>query len=123
MATSATETAVRLSRAARALRAAHVAVAVVELVSLVYVWACVVTGRRDRQLGLAVGALAAEGAALVAGRGDCPLGPLQERIGDPVPLFEHVLPPRAAKAAVPLLTGLAVAGGVALLLRWPRTAR
>ena len=48
--------------------------------------------------------------ALVIGRGNYPLGPLQSRGGDPVPLFELVLPPRAAKAAIPLLAAVAVAG-------------
>ena len=48
--------------------------------------------------------------ALVIGRGNCPLGPLQSRAGDPVPLFELVLPPRAAKAAIPILAAVAVAG-------------
>jgi hypothetical protein len=45
-----------------------------------------------------------EGVALVVGRGDCPFGPFQASLGDPVPMFEWVLPPRAAKAAVPLLS-------------------
>jgi hypothetical protein len=36
--------------------------------------------------------------------------PLQRRLGDPVPMFELVLPPRAAKAAVPVLAGVALAG-------------
>lgn len=99
-----------------ALRLAHAGVAVAELAALGYVWTCALTGRRDRRLGVCVAALAAEGVALAAGRGSCPLGPLQRRWGDPVPLFELVLPPRAAKAAVPVLaaaavTGVAVVGG------------
>jgi len=36
------------------------------------------------------------------------------RVGDPVPLFELVLPPAAARRAVPILAGVTV-GGVALL--------
>jgi hypothetical protein len=51
-----------------------------------------------------------EGAALAVGRGKCPLGPLQAKLGDPVPLFELVLPPRGAKAAVPVLAAASVAG-------------
>ncbi len=39
--------------------------------------------------------------------------------GDPVPFFELVLPPRAAKAAIPVLAGVSVAGVVALVLRRP----
>lgn len=107
---------------AAALRLVHTAIAVAELGSLGYVWACALTGRRDRWLGICVAALAAEGLALAAGRGSCPLGPLQRRLGDPVPLFELMLPPRAAKAAVPVLTGLAVAG-VAVVAARPRRER
>ena len=105
----------RLPRRAAELRGLHALIAVVELWCLGYVWTCALTGRSDRRLRIAVGILSAEGAGLVIGRGDCPLGPLQERLGDPVPLFELVLPPRAAKRAVPVLAGAATAG-VALVL-------
>jgi hypothetical protein len=111
-----------LGRQAAALRTAHLVIAGLGLGSLGYLWACAVTRRRDRTLGVAVGLLAAEGAALVVGRGDCPLGPLQERLGDPTPLFELALPPRAAKAAVPLLTAVAAAGLVTLIARRPTPA-
>jgi hypothetical protein len=40
-------------------------------------------------------------------------------MGDPVPFFELVLPPRAAKAAVPILAGMSVVGFVAVALRRP----
>lgn len=99
-----------MTPAGRLLRAAHVLVAGVELASLGYVWTCALTGRRGRAMWVAVTALVAEGAALGIGRGDCPLGPLQQRLGDPVPLFELVLPRRAARAAVPALTGVACLG-------------
>ena len=55
----------------------------------------------------------------MVGRGNCPFGPFQARLGDPVPLFELVLPPRAAKAAVPVLTVITLAGMVAVALRPP----
>jgi hypothetical protein len=92
---------------------------VVQLASLGHVWACALTGRRNRLLGAAVGLLFAEGAALIVGRGNCPLGPFQERLGDPIPLFQLVLPPRAAKAAVPVLAAVAVAGIAAVLILPP----
>jgi hypothetical protein len=105
-----------LSREALALRAVHTGIAVVELSCLGYIWTCAITGRRDRLLHGAMTVLAAEGAGLLIGRGNCPLGPLQERMGDPVPLFELVLPPVWARRAVPILTG--VSGlGIALALR------
>jgi hypothetical protein len=106
----------RLSPAARAFRAAHGAIAVAFLGAIVYVWWCAVTGRRDRRLRLAVVALAAEGAVVAANHGDCPLGPLQQRLDDPIPLFELVLSPTAARRAVPTL-GLIAGAGVALLVR------
>jgi hypothetical protein len=61
-------------------------------------------------LALAIASLAGEGVLVVANRGDCPLGPLGERIGDQVPLFELVLPPRAARLAVPVLGGVTAFG-------------
>ena len=97
-----------MSTSARALRAGHAVIAVVELGCLGYLWLCALTGRRDRLLRTAVTVLVGEGVGLVIGRGDCPLGPLQQRVGDPVPLFELVLPPRAAKAAVPALFAVSV---------------
>jgi len=105
-----------LSRGALALRAGHTAIAVVDLAALGYVWTCALTGRRDRLLRGAIGALAAEGAGLVIGRGNCPLAPLQERLGDPMPLFELVLPPAWARRAVPILVGISVVG-IVLALR------
>ncbi len=111
--------AVGLSRGALALRTAHAALAVVELTGLGYLWACALRRRRGRLLTTAVGLLAAEGAALVVGRGNCPLGPLQERCGDPTPLFQLVLPPRPAKAAVPVLAAVAVGGMITLAVRRP----
>jgi len=35
------------------------------------------------------------------GHGDCPMGPLQADLGDPVPLFELVLPPRCGEGRGP----------------------
>jgi hypothetical protein len=106
-----------LSPAARAFRAAHAVIAVFFLGAIVHVWSCALTGRRDRRLRLAVGVLIAEGTVVGLNHGDCPLGPLQERAGDPVPLFELVLPRRAARAAVPVLGLVATAGIVALRIR------
>src|SRR3954454_17159037 len=109
-----------LAPGARAFRAAHRAIAIAFLGAIVYIWWCALTGRRDRRLRLAVGALVAEGAFVTANHGDCPLGPLQERLGDPGPLFEPALPPPAARRAAPTL-GLVTTAGIALLgLRRPR---
>ena len=111
-----------LSRRAFALRAAHAVIAVAELTCLGYVWRSALTGRRDRRLYVAVGVLVGEGVGLVIGHGQCPLGPLQQRVGDPVPLFELVLPPVWARRAVPILSATATAG-IVLALRPRRTTR
>jgi hypothetical protein len=103
-----------LSSEARALRIGHIAIATVELGSLGDVWLCALSGRRDRLLGAALATLSVQGVALLIGGGNCPLGPLQERVGDPGPLFELILPPRAAKAAIPVFFAIAL-GGVAML--------
>jgi len=86
------------------------------LAAIAHVWWCALTGRRDRRLRLAIIALAGEGVLVLAHRGDCPLGGLQERLGDPIPLFELVLSPKAAKLAVPVLGAIA-ATGIVLVAR------
>jgi len=85
------------------------------LLAIAYVWLCALTGRRGRLLRVAAASLIGEGVLVAANHGDCPLGGLQERLGDPVPLFELVLSPRAAKRAVPTL-GVIAAAGLALLV-------
>lgn len=47
------------------------------------------------------------------------MGPRQAEWGDPIPFFELVLPPRAAKVAVPILAGVSLAALVALVVRRP----
>jgi hypothetical protein len=115
--------AVKLSRAAMSFRAFHAAIAVEQLLAIAYVWWCAITGRRDRLLRIAMGTLIGEGVLVAANRGDCPMGGLQERLGDPVPLFELVLSPRAAKRAVPTLGAITAAGLVLLVVRGPHDAR
>jgi hypothetical protein len=112
----------KLSRAALAFRVFHAAIALEQLLAIGYVWWCALSGRRGRLLRIAAASLIGEGVLIAANRGDCPLGPLQERLGDPVPLFELVLSPRAAKRAVPTLGALA-AGGLLLMGRGRRDAR
>ncbi len=108
-----------LGRGARAFRVLHTAWSVVSLACLGYIWACAATGRRDRRLWASVAFLSVEGAGLVVGHGDCPAGPFQAQLGDPVPLFELVLPPRAAKAAVPVLAWITIAGIALVIVRKP----
>jgi hypothetical protein len=101
---------------ARAYRVAHVAWGIAQLAALTRVWASAAGLPRRGAFWPAVGFLGVQGAGLVVGRGDCPLTPVQHRLGDPVPMFQLVLPPRAAKAAIPVLAGTAVVG-ILLALR------
>ena len=104
---------------AKAFRVAHVLAGVVNMTALGYVWLSALTRRRDVVLTASVGVLSAEGLALVIGRGNCPFGSFQRSLGDPVPMFELVLPPRAAKAAIPLLAVVTLAGFGAVAFRHP----
>ena len=109
-----------LPTAVVAWRAAHGLIAIGFLASIGYVWWCALTGRRGAWLRLAITALVSEGVLVVTNRGDCPLGPLGDRIGDHVPLFELVLSPSAARRAVPML-GVLTAVGLGLLAARSRT--
>ena len=111
-----------LPTGARAFRVAHAAFALVSMSSLGYVWLSAATRRRDRWLAGSIAVLLFEAVALVIGRGNCPFGPAQARLGDPVPLFQLVLPPRAAKAAIPVLAVVSVAALLATALRGPARA-
>jgi hypothetical protein len=116
--------AMNLSRGAMGFRAFHAAIAVEMLLAIAYVWWCALSDRRDRLLlRMAAASLIGESALVAANHGDCPLGGLQERLGDPVPLFELLLSPRAAKRAVPTLGAIAAAGLVLLAARGRRDAR
>ena len=108
-----------LGTRARAWRLVHAGWSVAQLACLGLIWARVAQRRRDPAVWAAVAFLAAEGGGLAVGRGDCPMGRVQASWGDPVPFFELILPPRAAKAAVPALAAVAVAAISALVLRPP----
>lgn len=102
---------------------AHAAWSVVQMAGLGHIWASALRRRRSPSAWASVALLSAEGAALVVGRGNCPVGRLQAEWGDPVPFFELFLPPRAARAAVPVLALTAACGIAALVVRRPGPAR
>ena len=109
----------QLGRKARAWRAVHATWSIAQLWCLAHIWSSALRGRRDPGVWAGVALLGIEGGALVVGHGNCPVGALQEEWGDPVPFFELVLPPRAAKAAIPALAVATVAGMALLVLRSP----
>jgi len=98
-------------------RLVHALIAIGFLSSIGYVWWCALTAQRGRWLWPATAALAGEGVLVAANGGECPLGPLGDRVGDQVPLFELVLSPRAARLAVPALGGVAALGFGVMALR------
>jgi len=109
----------QLGLAARLFRIAHAVWGAFNLTALAWLWIAAAQRRRGRSVDAAAALLFSEGAALVVGRGNCPFGPFQARLGDPVPMFEWFLPPRAAKAAVPVLAGMSLAALAAVALRPP----
>jgi hypothetical protein len=113
----------RLPTPALTLRLFHAGWAVLQLTGLTYLWSSAARRRRGAVLPFAVGFLALQGGALILGRGDCPLGAVQRALGDEVPLFELILPPVAARAAVPVLTGVTIAALCAVALRPPVTGQ
>jgi hypothetical protein len=90
------------------------------LLAIGHVWWCALTRRRGPLLRACVCALLGEGIFVAANHGDCPLGPLQQRLDDPVPLFELILPRRAARLAVPVLGAVTVGGLLLLPIRGVR---
>jgi hypothetical protein len=111
---------VGLARPAKTFRVAHAGFAVANLGALAYLLACAATRRRDKFLVGSLSLLLAEGGALVVGGGNCPFARFQRNLGDPVPLFELVLPPKFARAAVPTLAAVTIAGMAAVIVRSPR---
>ena len=111
-----------LRTGARLFRIAHGVWGAFNLLALAWIVRSAVVRRRDVAVYASTALLLTEGAALVVGRGNCPFGPFQARLGDPVPMFEWVLPPRAAKAAVPVLAVVSIGALGSLLLRPPRFA-
>lgn len=109
-----------LSPAAKRFRVVHAAWSLAGMASLAYLWLCALARRRDVALAAGIGFLSVEGVALAIGHGDCPMAGRQREWGDPKPFFELVLPPRAAKAAVPILFGASMLGLLAVTLRPPR---
>jgi hypothetical protein len=101
-------------------RVAHGVWGALNLIGLALVWRAGITRRRDKRVYASTALLLSEGAALVVGRGNCPFGPFQADLGDPVPMFEWFLPPRAAKAAIPALTFVTLGGLMVMWLRPPK---
>jgi hypothetical protein len=111
-----------LTRAIVLWRVAHGLITAGFLAAIAVIWSAAVTGRRSRWLAPAIAAVTTEGVVVALNHGDCPLGPVGDRVGDPVPFFELVLSPRAARRAIPAL-GVFTALGIALVVARRPAAR
>jgi hypothetical protein len=98
-------------------RVAHGLVSVLFLFCIAVVYAGAWRGTAGMLTLAAVGALLLEGLLVLLSRGNCPLGPLFRRLGDDTPFFELLLPPRAARLAVPVLAAVTALGIVILATR------
>lgn len=93
------------------------------LAAIAAIWTAAITGRKGRWLSAAIAAVACEGVVVALNHGDCPLGPIGERVGDPIPFFELMLSPRAARRAVPALGAFTATGAAIVAARDVRKRR
>jgi hypothetical protein len=107
----------RLPRAVLLSRLVHGLISLLFLACIALIYAAAWQGRAGVLTLVAIGALTLEGMLVALSRGNCPLGPVFRRLGDEKPFFELLLPPRAAKAAVPVLGAVTVVGLVLLVAR------
>jgi hypothetical protein len=105
------------SRIVLASRAAHGLISLLFLACIVAIYLAAWRGKADVVTLAALAALGAEGMLVLLSRGNCPLGPLFRRLGDETPFFELLLPPRAAKLAIPVFAAVTLAGAVLLAVR------
>jgi hypothetical protein len=98
-------------------RAAHSLISLVFLSCIAVIYLGAWRGEVETVTLAALAALCVEGALVLLSGGNCPLGPILRRLGDETPFFELLLPPRAAKLAVPTLAAVSVLGALLLAAR------
>ena len=102
------------------VRLVHGLISLFFLACIAYVYRAGIQRRRGPLVVAAIAALTVEGAVVGVNGGDCPLGGVHHRVGDDRTFFELFMPPRLAKAAVPVLGGVAAVGFLLVLARPPR---
>jgi hypothetical protein len=107
----------RRSRAVLFSRIGHGLVSAFFLVCIGAIYLGAWNAQADTLTYLALTALGIECILVLSAGGNCPLGPWLQRLGDDKPFFELLLPPRAAKAAIPTLGAIATIGAIALAVR------
>ena len=105
-----------------AVKSIHTAVFGGELASIAWLVVSGWRGRRDRTVGIAAAAIAAETAVFLANRGVCPLTPLTERLGAADGSVSDIFLPDAVARTIPIWSSALIAFGV-LLHAWSFTHR
>jgi len=96
------------------IKAVHTGVFLVELMSIGWLVATGLTGRRDRSVAIAAGAVAIEAAVFVGNDRVCPLTPLTVKLGATRGTVSDIFLPDAIARAIPIWSGALV--GLAVLL-------
>jgi hypothetical protein len=97
-----------------AVRAVHTAIFGIELAAIGWLVVSGLIGRRDRWVGLAAVAVAAEAAVFIANDGVCPLTPLTERLGAERGSVSDIFLPDVVARTIPIWSSaLLVLAGVA----------
>jgi hypothetical protein len=105
-----------------ALKTVHTVIFAGELSAILWLVVSGVVGRRDRTVGIAAAAVAAEAAVFISNDGVCPITPLTERLGAAHGSVSDIFLPDAVARTIPTWsTALVVMGGLlhvrAFLLR------
>ena len=95
------------------LKGLHTVIFAGEVSAILWLVVSGLAGRRDRTVGLAAGAVAAEAAVFLANGGVCPLTPLTERMGAADGSVSDIFLPDAVARTIPIwATCLLVVGGL-----------
>ncbi len=97
-------TAARYHVAVVALKTVHTVIFFGELSAILWLVATGLLGRRDRTVGIAAAAVAAEVAVFLGNSGVCPLTPLTERMGAADGSVSDIFLPDAVARTIPIWT-------------------
>jgi len=110
---------VRHPVAVAALKTVHTMIFAGELSAILWLVVSGLLGRRDRTVGIAAAAVAAEAAVFLANDGVCPITPLTERMGAVHGSVSDIFLPDAMARTTPVWsTALLVVSGLLHLRAW-----
>ena len=105
--------------AVAALKTVHTIIFAGELSAILWLVVTGLLGRRDRTVGIAAAAVAAEAAVFIANDGVCPITPLTERMGAIHGSVSDIFLPDALARTTPVWsTALLVVAGLLHLRAW-----